>query len=207
MDAGEGPSVTPALAAAGEDPAPAPALTGEDALRRWPSRQPRTSQPQPGLRRWLSMCWGLCKFFLCDTEPRLLRRFWGLGLRTQPLLTMIFLWRLRPWLLMTIRLALCLSVLSLMILGVRLHGQRSLRMRTWIILRRWMWLQRSPPRARRVPRSPRARVLGIGGEGQWRNGGWVDYREVVGDNVVSWRVGVFMWTGLVSENCCPRRLG
>jgi hypothetical protein len=44
-------------------------------------------------------------------------------------------------------------------------------MRTWIISRCWMWLQRSPRRARRVPRSPRARVLGIGGEGQWRNGG------------------------------------
>jgi hypothetical protein len=60
----------------------------------------------------------VCKFCLCDTEPRLLRRFLGLGLRKQPLLTMIFLWRLRPWLLMTIRLALCLNVLSLMILGV-----------------------------------------------------------------------------------------
>jgi hypothetical protein len=52
----------------------------------------------------------VCKFCLCDTEPRLLRRFLGLGLRTQPLLTMIFLWRLGPWLLMMIRLALCLSV-------------------------------------------------------------------------------------------------
>jgi hypothetical protein len=68
----------------------------------------------------------VCKFCLCDTEPRLLRRFLGLVLHTQPLLIMIFLWRLRPWLLMMIRLDLCLSVLSLMILGVRLHGWRSL---------------------------------------------------------------------------------
>jgi hypothetical protein len=60
----------------------------------------------------------VCKFCLCDTEPWLLRRFLGLGLRTQPLLTMIFLWWLRPWLLLMIHLALCLSVLSLMILGV-----------------------------------------------------------------------------------------
>ena len=57
------------------------------------------------------MCKG-CVNFVCDTEPRLLRRFLGLGLRTQPLLTMLFLWRLRPWLLMTICLALCLSVES-----------------------------------------------------------------------------------------------
>jgi hypothetical protein len=90
----------------------------------------------------------VCKFCLCDTEPRLLRRFLGLGLRTQPLLTMIFLWWLRPWLLMTIRLTLCLNVSSLMILGVRLRGRRSLHMRTWIILRRWMWLRQSLRHAR-----------------------------------------------------------
>jgi hypothetical protein len=59
-DAGEGPSATPAAAAAGEDPAPAPAPMGEDALKvvasRLPSRQLRTPQPQPGLRRWLNRC-------------------------------------------------------------------------------------------------------------------------------------------------------
>jgi hypothetical protein len=32
-DAGEGPSATPALAAAGEDPAPAPAPTSEDVAK------------------------------------------------------------------------------------------------------------------------------------------------------------------------------
>jgi hypothetical protein len=32
-DAGEGPSVTPTLAAAGEDPAPAPVSTSEGALK------------------------------------------------------------------------------------------------------------------------------------------------------------------------------
>jgi hypothetical protein len=112
----------------------------------------------------------VCKFCLCDTEPRLLRRFLGLGLRMQPLLTMIFLWRLRPWLLMTIRLTLCLNVLSLMILGVRLRGRRSLQMRTCIIFRRWMWLQQSLRRARRVLRNSRARVLCIGGRGRWQSG-------------------------------------
>jgi hypothetical protein len=37
--------------------------------------------------------------FVCVTEPWLLRRFKILGLRTQPLLTLLILWRLRPWLL------------------------------------------------------------------------------------------------------------
>jgi hypothetical protein len=83
-----------------------------------------------------------CVNFVCDTEPRLLHRFLGLGLRTQPLLTMIFLWRLRPWLLKMVLMILCLNFLSLMILGVRLCEQRSLRKRTWIILQRWMWLRR-----------------------------------------------------------------
>jgi hypothetical protein len=78
-----------------------------------------------------------CKFCLCDTEPRLLRRFRRLGLRTQPLLTILFLWRPEPWCLpVMIRVALCLRVLGLMILGVRFHGWRSLRMRSWIILQR-----------------------------------------------------------------------
>jgi hypothetical protein len=51
-DAGEGTSTIPAPAAAGEDPTPAPAPMGEAA----PSRQPKTPQPWPGLRRWLSRC-------------------------------------------------------------------------------------------------------------------------------------------------------
>jgi hypothetical protein len=72
---------------------------------------------------------GVCKSCLSVTELRLLRRFRVLGLRTQPLLTMLILW-LRPWLLKTILMILCLSFLSLMILGVRLCGRRGLRMRT-----------------------------------------------------------------------------
>jgi hypothetical protein len=76
------------------------------------------------------------------TKPRLLRRFRVLGMRMQPLLTMLILWRLRPWLLKMIRMIPCLSFLSLMILGVRLCGRKSLRMRTWIILQPWMWLRR-----------------------------------------------------------------
>jgi hypothetical protein len=46
--------------------------------------------------------------FDCVSKPWLLRRFKGLGLRTQPLLTMIILWQLRPWLLKTILMILCL---------------------------------------------------------------------------------------------------
>jgi hypothetical protein len=71
--------------------------------------------------------------FVCVTEPWLLRRFKILGLRTQPLLILLILWRLRPWLLKMIWMILCLCFLSLMILGVRLCGLKSLRMRTWII--------------------------------------------------------------------------
>jgi hypothetical protein len=71
--------------------------------------------------------------FVCVTEPWLLRRFKILGLRTQPLLTLLILWWLRPWLLKMNRMILCLSFLSLMILGVRLCGLKSLRMMTWII--------------------------------------------------------------------------
>jgi hypothetical protein len=72
---------------------------------------------------------GVCKSCLSVTELRLLCRFRVLGLRTQPLLTMLILW-LRPWLLKTILMILCLSFLNLMILGVRLCVQRGLRMRT-----------------------------------------------------------------------------
>jgi hypothetical protein len=121
-NAGEGTSATPAPTVAGEGPAPAPAPTSEGDLKvvAEPAAEPATEDPTaaPGPRRWLNKCWGFCKFCLCDTEPWLLRRFFSLGLRTQPLLTMLFLWQLQSWLLMTIRLALCLSVLSLMIMGV-----------------------------------------------------------------------------------------
>jgi hypothetical protein len=43
--------------------------------RRWPSRLPKTPRPWSGRRRWLNRCWGVCKFYLCDSETRLLRRF------------------------------------------------------------------------------------------------------------------------------------
>jgi hypothetical protein len=55
-DAGEGTSTIPAPAAAGEDPTLAPAPTGEAAPSRLPSQQPKTPQPWPDLRRWLSRC-------------------------------------------------------------------------------------------------------------------------------------------------------
>jgi hypothetical protein len=51
----------------------------------------------------------------------------------------------------------------------------------------------------------RVRVLGIGGEGQWRNGDLVNRCEVV--IVVGWSVVVSAWTGLVGKSCCRRRLG
>jgi hypothetical protein len=35
----------------------------------------------------------------------------------------------------------------------------------------------------------------------------VSCREVIGVIVVRWKVVAFVWTGLASGNCCPRRLG
>jgi hypothetical protein len=59
-DAGEGTSAIPTPGAAGEDLAPAPAPTGEADPKvvagRPPSRQPKTPQLWPGLRRWLTRC-------------------------------------------------------------------------------------------------------------------------------------------------------
>jgi hypothetical protein len=72
---------------------------------------------------------GVCKSCLSVTELQLLRRFRVLGLRTQPLLTILILW-LRPGLLETVLMILGRSFLDLMILGVRLCGQRGLWMRT-----------------------------------------------------------------------------
>ena len=40
-----------------------------------------------------------------------------------------------------------------------------------------------------------------------RSGELVRCRGVMGVIVVRWRVVVFVWTGLVNGNCCPRRLG
>jgi hypothetical protein len=78
-------------------------------------------------------------------------------------------------------------------------------MKAWIILQRWMWLQWSLRRAWKVLGGSRVRVLGIGGEGRWRNRELVNRRE--GVIVLVWRVTVFAWTGLVGKNCCPRWLG
>jgi hypothetical protein len=142
LDAGEGSSAAPVPTVADEDPVSAPAPTTEDALKVVAEPAAEDPRPRSGLRRWLNRCWGVCKFCLCVTEPRLLRRFRVLGLRMQPLLTMLILCRLRPWLLKAILMILCLSFLSLMILEVRLCGRRGLRKRTWIISQRWMWLRR-----------------------------------------------------------------
>jgi hypothetical protein len=103
--------------------------------------------------------------FVYVTEPWLLRRFRILGLRTQPLL--LILWRLRPWSLEMNRMS--LSFLILMTLGVRLSGQKSLRMRTWITLRPWMWLLRRLLRVLRMLKFCLVRVLGVGGERRWRS--------------------------------------
>jgi hypothetical protein len=106
--------------------------------------------------------------FVCVTEPWLLRRFKILGLRTQPLLILLILWWLRPWLRKMIRVILCLSFLSLMILGVRWCGRKSLRMMIWIILRHWMWQRRRLLRVWWVVKFP-VQVLGVGVEGRWRS--------------------------------------
>jgi hypothetical protein len=103
--------------------------------------------------------------FVCVTEPWLLRRFRILGLHTQPLL--LILWRLRPWSLKMNRMSLRLSFLILMTLGVRLCEQKSLRMRTWITLRPWMWLRQRLLRVLQMLKFCLVRVLGVGGEGRW----------------------------------------
>jgi hypothetical protein len=90
-----------------------------------------------------------------------------LGLRTQTLL--LILWRLRPWSLEMNRMSLRLSFLILVTLGVRLSERKSLRMRTWITLRHWMWLRRRLLCVLRMLKFCLVRVLGVGGEGQWRS--------------------------------------
>ena len=47
--------------------------------------------------------------YLCDTESRLLRRFRRLGLRKQPLLMILILWRLRMQ---------CLLMIALLVLDL-----------------------------------------------------------------------------------------
>jgi hypothetical protein len=106
--------------------------------------------------------------FVCVTEPWLLRMFKILGMHTQPLLILLILWRLRPWLRKMIRVILCLSFLSLMILGVWWCGRKSLRMMIWIILRHWMWLRQRLLRVWWVLKFP-VQVLGVGVEGRWRS--------------------------------------
>ena len=72
------------------------------------------------------------RLYFCDTESRLLRRFRCLGLRKQPLLMILILWRLRmQCLLMEIRLVLKLSLGRKMGVILRAHfcGLRSLLMK------------------------------------------------------------------------------
>jgi hypothetical protein len=113
-EAAEGGPVLPSDAGEGPSDVPMPAATGEDPV----------SALVPTVE-----------------SANFVHRFRVLGLRTQSLLKVLILWRLRPWLWKMIRVILCLSFLSLMILGVRWCGLKSLRMRTWIILRHWMWLR------------------------------------------------------------------
>jgi hypothetical protein len=66
-------------------------------------------------------------------------------------------------------MSLRLSFLILVTLGVRLSGRKSLRMRTWITLRPWMWLRRRLLRVLRMLKLCLVQVLGVGGEGRWRS--------------------------------------
>jgi hypothetical protein len=66
------------------------------------------------------------------------------------------------------RMSLLLSFLILVALGVRLSGRRSLRMRTWITLRLWMWQRLSLRRALRMLKLCLVRALGAGGEERLR---------------------------------------
>jgi hypothetical protein len=77
--------------------------------------------------------------YLCDTESRLLCRFRCLGLRKQPLLMILILWRLQTHCLLVI---VCLVLnwglghLMVVSLGARFPRLKSLRMKIWIILLR-----------------------------------------------------------------------
>jgi hypothetical protein len=94
------------------------------------------------------------------------------------------------------RMSLRLNFLISVTLGVRLSGRKSRRMRTWITLRPWMWLRRRLLRVLQMLKLCLVRVLGVGGEGRWRSVEWV-----------KWMAIGFVWAGLASKNCCPRRLG
>jgi hypothetical protein len=75
--------------------------------------------------------------YLCDTESRLLHRFRRLGLRKQPLLMILILWRPQmQCLLMIVCLVLNLGLGRLMVvsLGARFPRLKSCRMKIWIIL-------------------------------------------------------------------------
>jgi hypothetical protein len=104
---------------------------------------------------------------VCVAEPWLLCKFKILGLRTQLLL--LILWRLRPWMSGMNQMSLLLSFLILVTLGVRLSGRKSRQMRTWIILRPWMWQRRSLRRVLRMLKLCLVRVLGVGDEGRLRS--------------------------------------
>jgi hypothetical protein len=64
-------------------------------------------------------------------------------------------------------------------------------MRAWIILLRWMWLQRRLRRVWRVPRIFLVRVLGVGGEGWWENKVWVNFHGAAGAVAWGWSVADF----------------
>jgi hypothetical protein len=138
-EAGEGSSAAPVSTVSGEGSLPAPAPMVEDPPKGGGGAGSRGSHGGGAFACGLVGVGELVNF-VCVTEPWLLRRFKILGLCTQPLLIMLILWRLRPWLLEMNWMILCLSFLSLMILGARLCGRKNLRIRTWIILQPWMWL-------------------------------------------------------------------
>jgi hypothetical protein len=73
--------------------------------------------------------------YCLDTENRLLRRFRRLGLRKQPLLMILILWRSQPQCLLMI-VCLVLNLGMMVSLGARFPGVKSLRMKIWIILLR-----------------------------------------------------------------------
>jgi hypothetical protein len=62
-----------------------------------------------------------------------------------------------------------LCVLIVLTLGARLSGLRSLRRRTWTILRPWMWLRRRLRRASQTQEMRQVLVPGDDDEGRLRN--------------------------------------
>jgi hypothetical protein len=132
-DASEGPVMAPASTCSSENPVAAAAPTGEDTLL---VVAPAAEDPAASIGPSYVAGQGLgvsdVGFCFCDTETRLLRRFRRVGLRKQPLLTVLILWWPQPQcLLMIVYLVLNLGLFRLMVgLGVRFPGPKSLRMKT-----------------------------------------------------------------------------